>query len=273
MVVAAFQNGLNKNGSRETKKLLSRLIKYPPTNWEEIHNTYCAEVRADDDDLNNPTQRLTSIQTEPRKDRRNGSRRDHSGPPLIKTEIEYSLEKLGTKVKWPEKMKSDPSTRKSNVLCEFHQDRGHKNEDCIALRQEVVNMLNQGHLKELMSDRGRANFDRRREKHQGPPKPPSPARTIQMIIGRGDEAAINHINFTTTHKLKRSITYDRYDDLEKSIIFNKSDTNGLIFPHSDALVITLRISDTNVKRIMVDDGSSACIIHPRVLAQMDSRTI
>ncbi|XP_019241729.1 PREDICTED: uncharacterized protein LOC109221725 [Nicotiana attenuata] len=120
----------------------------------------------------------------------------------------------------------------------------------------------------LRSDRGRANFGREREQHQGPPKPPSPARTIQMIVSRGDKAAINHVKFTTTHKLERSITHEQYDDLEDSIIFDKSDTDGLTFPHFDALVITLRISDTDVKRVMVDGGSGACIIHPRVLIQM-----
>ncbi|XP_019242486.1 PREDICTED: uncharacterized protein LOC109222605, partial [Nicotiana attenuata] len=61
---------------------------------------------------------------------------------------------------------------------------------------------------------------------------------------------------------------DKYDELEESIIFDSSDTDGLVFPHCDALVITLRILDTDVRRIMVDDGSGACIIHPRVLAQM-----
>nr|XP_009803266.1 PREDICTED: uncharacterized protein LOC104248657 [Nicotiana sylvestris]XP_016445902.1 PREDICTED: uncharacterized protein LOC107771059 [Nicotiana tabacum] len=250
VAVAAFQSGLNRNGLRATRKLLSRLIKYPPTTWEEIHNAYYAEVRADEDDLNGPTQRLTSIQTKLRKDHRNDDRRDQSGPrlnldrhhpyvkaanpssplhmkhpsrpqtgtqrnergmpPLLSThnffvsplEIVYALEKLGPKVKWLQKMKSDPNTRKSNVLCEFHKERGHKTEECIALRKEVVNMLHQGHLRELMSDRGRANFGPGREKPQGPPKPPSPARTIQMIISWGDEEAINHVKFTTTHKLK-----------------------------------------------------------------------
>ncbi|XP_019257771.1 PREDICTED: uncharacterized protein LOC109235984 [Nicotiana attenuata] len=156
-----------------------------------------------------------------------------------------------------------------DFLARFNKERGHKIEDCIGLRQEVVRMLNQGHLKELLSDRGRANFARGREQPQGPPKPPSPARTIQMIIGGGDDTTINHIKFTTTHRLKRSITHERYDDLEDSIIFHKSDTDGLSFPHYDALVITLRIADTDVNRIMVDEGSGACIIHPRVLVQME----
>ncbi|XP_019253694.1 PREDICTED: uncharacterized protein LOC109232397 [Nicotiana attenuata] len=218
-----------------------------------------------------------SVQTESRKDRRNDGRRDQSGPrlnrerhqPYVRTvippslrhaegpsrphtrtqrnerEIVYALEKLGTKVKWPQKMKSDPSTQKSNVLCEFHQERGHKTEDCIALWQELVNMLNQGHLRELMSDRWRADFGRGREQHQGPPKTPSPAWTIQMISSGSDEAAINHVKFTTAHKLKRSITHERHDDID------------LAFPHSDALVITLRILDTDMKRIVVDDGTGA----------------
>nr|XP_016455466.1 PREDICTED: uncharacterized protein LOC107779531 [Nicotiana tabacum] len=128
-------------------------------------------------------------------------------------------------------------------------------------------MLRQGYLKELLSDRARTNFARGRD-HHGPPKPPSLACTIYMIIGGGDDASINSVKFITTLKLKRSITYERYDELKESIIFDKSDTNGLTFPHYDALVITLRILDTDIRRIMVDDGSGACIIYPRVLTQM-----
>ncbi|XP_070056874.1 uncharacterized protein [Nicotiana tomentosiformis] len=151
-------------------------------------------------------------------------------------------------------MRSDPNTRKSDALYEFHQERGHKTEDCIPLRQEVINMLRQGHLKELLSDRGRTNFARGREQYQGLPKLPSPACNIHMIISGGDDASNNSVKFTTTHKLKRSITHERYDELKESIIFDKSDTNGLALPHYDALVITLQIFDTDVRRIIVDDG-------------------
>ncbi|XP_070057645.1 uncharacterized protein [Nicotiana tomentosiformis] len=182
-------------------------------------------------------------------------------------EIVYALEKLGTKVKWPPMMRSDPNTRKSDALCEFHQEHARKIENYIALRQEVVNILRQGQLKELLSDKQRTNFSRGRE-HQGPPKPPSPARTINIIIGDGDNTSINNVKFITTHKFKRSITPEQYDRLEESTIFDESDADDLTFPHNDALVITLRILDTDVKCIMVDNGSSACIIHPRVLTLM-----
>ncbi|XP_070017878.1 uncharacterized protein [Nicotiana sylvestris] len=166
-------------------------------------------------------------------------------------------------------MKSDPSTRRSNVLCEFHQERGHKTEDCIGLQQEVVRILNQG-ISEGTAERSwtGVNFACGRDQPQGPPKPPSPARTIQMIIGGGDDLVINHVKFTITHKLKRTVAHEWYDNLEDSIIFDKSVTKGLSFPHYDALVITLHIADTDVKRIMKDDGNDVCISHPRVLVQM-----
>nr|XP_009617085.1 uncharacterized protein LOC104109467 [Nicotiana tomentosiformis] len=68
MDVATFQNGLNRNGSRATRNLLSWLMKYHPTTWDEIYNAYGVEVRADKDDLNGPTHRLTSVQAETSKD-------------------------------------------------------------------------------------------------------------------------------------------------------------------------------------------------------------
>ncbi|XP_075096466.1 uncharacterized protein LOC107793471 [Nicotiana tabacum] len=206
MAVTAFQNGLSREGSRATRKLLSQLMKYPPTTWDEIHNAYHTEVRADDNDLNGPTRWI--------------------------------------------------------VL-----ERKHKTKDYITLKQEVVNILQQGHLKKLLSNKGRNNFARVRE-HQGPPKPSSLARTINMIISDNDDASINSVKFIATRKLKRSIMRERYAGLEESIIFDESNIDGLTFPHNDALVITLQILDTDVKHIMVDNGSGACIIHPRVLTQM-----
>ncbi|XP_070015468.1 uncharacterized protein [Nicotiana sylvestris] len=299
MTVVAFYNDLSRDGSRATRKLLSRLMKYPPTTWDEIYNAYCVEVIADKDNLNGPTHRLISVQIISKKERRDNIRRDHpvsrpnrelhqtyvrvgvapspcyeKGPSRPKTrthrnerEIVYALQKLEIKVKWPPKMRFDPNARKSYALGEFHQERGYKTEDCIALRQEVINLLRSGHLKELLSNKGRNNFIRGCE-HQGLPKPLSPAHTINMIISDGDDPSINGVKFTTTYKLKRSITHERYERFEESIIFDESDANDLTFPHNNALVITLCVLDTNVKCIMVDNGSGACIIYPRVLTQI-----
>nr|XP_009784363.1 PREDICTED: uncharacterized protein LOC104232764 [Nicotiana sylvestris] len=91
--------------------------------------------------------------------------------------------------------------------------------------QALTGNIKQGYLKELLNGKGRNTLARGRE-CLGPPKPHSSARTINMIIGGNHDASINSIKFTVIHKLKRSITHERYDRLEESIIFDKSDADG-----------------------------------------------
>ncbi len=47
----------------------------------------------------------------------------------------------------------------------------------------------------------------------------------------------------------------------EQIVFTDQDLEGVQLPHSDALVITLRIGKFNVKRILIDPGSSAEIMY------------
>ena len=44
--------------------------------------------------------------------------------------------------------------------------------------------------------------------------------------------------------------------------FSKEDKIGTTQPHDDALLITLRIRDYDVKRVMVDSGSGAEVMYP-----------
>ncbi|XP_019250909.1 PREDICTED: uncharacterized protein LOC109229812 [Nicotiana attenuata] len=174
MAVAAFQNGLSRDGSRATRKLLNRLMKLNP---EKIEETTPEDISQFCDLTENDINRMSGWPVRPPPCYKEGTsthRNERGMPPLFSahnfcvspTKIVYALKKLGPKVKWPQKMRSDPSTRKSDALYEFHQERGQKTKDCIALRKEVVNMLREGHLKELLSDRGRTNFARGCEQHQ-----------------------------------------------------------------------------------------------------------
>ena len=60
----------------------------------------------------------------------------------------------------------------------------------------------------------------------------------------------------TNHEPKRA-------RVERSLVmgFSDEDKIGIIQPHDDALVITLRIGGYNVKRVMVDQGSAAEIMY------------
>ncbi|XP_070050908.1 uncharacterized protein [Nicotiana tomentosiformis] len=54
---------------------------------------------------------------------------------------------------------------------------------------------------------------------------------------------------------------------EDDITFTEEDTDGLLLPHNDTLVISLNVLDFKIKFVLVDPGSSANIIQWRVLEQ------
>ena len=49
----------------------------------------------------------------------------------------------------------------------------------------------------------------------------------------------------------------RVSSSAESITFTDDDLLGVQVPHNDALVVTLRMADCDVKRLLVDQGSSS----------------
>ena len=47
-----------------------------------------------------------------------------------------------------------------------------------------------------------------------------------------------------------------------TLSFSEEDKIGTTQPHDDALLITLKIGDYDVKRVMVDGGSAAEVMYP-----------
>ncbi|XP_070039478.1 uncharacterized protein [Nicotiana tomentosiformis] len=86
---------------------------------------------------------------------------------------------------------------------------------------------------------------------------------INMIF-RGNE--INRVTFSAEKKTKLSITHSKRLQ-EDDITFTEEDTDGLLLPHNDALVILLNVLDFKIKCVLVDPRSSANIIQWRVLEQ------
>ena len=48
------------------------------------------------------------------------------------------------------------------------------------------------------------------------------------------------------------------------IAFNDDDLEGMIQPHDDALVVATRINGFIVRRVLIDQGSGAEVIYPKL---------
>nr|XP_016467501.1 PREDICTED: uncharacterized protein LOC107790108 [Nicotiana tabacum] len=87
-----------------------------------------------------------------------------------------------------------------------------------------------------------------------------------MIFG-GNE--INRVTLSAAKKMKVSAIHSKRlgEVAENDITFTEEDTDGLLLPYNDALVIFLNVLDFKIKRVLVDPGSSDNIIYWRVLEQ------
>ncbi|XP_016441242.1 uncharacterized protein LOC107766874 [Nicotiana tabacum] len=151
-------------------------------------------------------------------------------------------------------MRTNPRKRSQEFWCKFHNDHGHIIADSRLLQGEVEYLLKKGYLTDLFIEKGKSFFMKNR---QEPPKLPSPKRTVNLITGAEE---VNGVMYTAGKRtIKISVTHRKRvrQVLEgNNITFDEEDADGLIIPHNDALVISLLIYDTNVKRVLIDPGKT-----------------
>ena len=104
------------------------------------------------------------------------------------------LKRMGDTVRWPQRPRDGPSKKDTTKWCEFHRDYGHTTADCVALRLEVLELLNKGHLKDLLTERGKSTMARREERARddGPPRPPPIDNTVNCITGGSEISGVSY---------------------------------------------------------------------------------
>ncbi|XP_065615885.1 uncharacterized protein LOC111986047 [Quercus suber] len=251
ILVAAFTNGLRKG------KFLFSLYKNDPKTMSEVLYRATKYMNAEDAlQAQEEKPRKRERQEEARQDQgskrpRMGDRRDErcSKPPGGRTGA----------LTFPGKLKGDPSKRSRDKYCRFHRDHGHDTTDCYDLKQQIEALIRQGKLQKFI----------RKERMDPPPQEQQPRRDnerprslfgdIRMIVG----------GTSTARTSKKAGSVSKIARRDSPIVrFSKEDARRLHHPHDNVLVVTLRVGEYNLHRVLVDNGSSVDILYYLVFQQM-----
>ncbi|XP_020262776.1 uncharacterized protein LOC109838768 [Asparagus officinalis] len=180
------------------------------------------------------------------------------------------------------KMVSDPRRRDTRQFCRYHQDHGYLTNDCRILKRDIEDLITRGYLKNLVPLGGRKNTaltqkDRRSRSRSPQPRPlvsEQPVDTtykgVINVISGGPTIGGSSNNERKKYA-RRMLQVDH--DPKKTMIgelvsFSDEDLRGVETPHDDPLVITATINGYQVKRIMVNTGSSVDVLYTSAFDQI-----
>ncbi|XP_030958737.1 uncharacterized protein LOC115980644 [Quercus lobata] len=165
--------------------------------------------------------------------------------------------------RWPNKIGGDPSRRNQNLYCTYHKDKGHTTEQYQVLKDHLGQLVKVGYLKEFIVDFGNRDAGHGAQQKRNPLPPP--LGVIEVIHAASRGATVNRRGVLTVAPketcTKKQSPEKRMKVGRLAISFDEEDLEGTIQLHDDALVVTARISDFLVKRVMIDQGSGADVMY------------
>ncbi|XP_030941921.1 uncharacterized protein LOC115966935 [Quercus lobata] len=258
ILVAAFTNGLKKG------KFLISLYKNDPKTMSEVLYRATKYMNAEDAMLardERPKKRERQEDTrqdQGRKKARTGDQRDERRPKPLGgrftnfTPLTAPIDQVLMQIKdeealtFPGKLKSDPNKRSRD-------------------KQEK--------LQKFVSNKKTDPPPQDQHPRQDNEQPRPPIGDIRMIVGGTAVAGSSKKTRKTYLRMVQNVqltgVMPKIARREGPIIgFSEKDARRLHHPHDDALVVSLRVEDYNMHRVLVDNGSSADILYYSAFQQM-----
>ena len=176
--------------------------------------------------------------------------------------------------RWPEPLKMDAAKRDCNRKCAYHKEHEHTTKQCKSLHYLVEKLVKVGHLKQYIHSEGKCG-----ETSQGL----AAAAPTTSVAPRSHGGPLDE-EYSSKQKRKRllwvasiweqvssirpGLTNRGTRPIDGVITFPPVDPNWILQPHRDALILTLGISDFDVRRIVVDPSSSTDLLQAYMMKQM-----
>ena len=173
--------------------------------------------------------------------------------------------------RWPGPIKADPAKSDHNKKCVYHKEHEHTTEQCGSLHYLVERLIKAGHLKQYICLEARGMETSRNRT----------SRTLKALIA--PRAVINYIHggpldeeydskrnrqrllrAASVHErinsVRPKLTDGSAHPIDRTIIFPPVDPTRILQPHRDVLILSLGIGYFDVRRILVDSGSSTNLL-------------
>ncbi|XP_028124329.1 uncharacterized protein LOC114321358 [Camellia sinensis] len=158
-------------------------------------------------------------------------------------------------------MRGDPAQYNQTLRCTYYREKGHKTQNCRALKQYLEDLVTAGHLQQWI------DVDKTREKQGQNQTPPEENRAPRLVINvihgmadperenafRGEIQRATHLQrvMLVGPPPKKSKTETRPSRL--NVVFTEKDLEGIQHPHTDALIITVGVANKfDVKRVLIN---------------------
>ncbi|KAK3033968.1 hypothetical protein RJ639_034132 [Escallonia herrerae] len=171
-------------------------------------------------------------------------------------------------------MKSLPNKRNKDLWCHFHNDHGHTTDNCGSLKRAIEALIKRGQLRKFVAlGEGRQQTPPATEEKEGMEENAGTINTISGGIaaggssGKARKAYAREVCVTSLPQNKRLKTVPA-----ATITFSDDDSEGIKTPHDDPLVITIKAGNFDVKRVLIDNGSSVEILFHDAFKKMNIPT-
>ncbi|XP_059663902.1 uncharacterized protein LOC132309628 [Cornus florida] len=173
-------------------------------------------------------------------------------------------------LKWPPRLKSDPTKRSKDKYCWLHRDHGHNTDDCFDLKSQIESLIRLEKLHGYTADREKGTGQPIRENRENNPltHPLGEIRVISGGLAGGGESSSArkaHVKRARSsigvNKVGISKPQTKFPKREGEVItFSEEDAKGVQQPHDDPLVVTEVVANYTIHRVLIDNGSSADLL-------------